>query len=89
MVYHLVNQYYGLIRGQCCSQHLYYNSRVLTRGTFPARRFCGCGLERGSAQDPPLRTPTGTPTGALTETLTAAQKVLQQRWYFSEPLVAR
>ena len=28
-------------------------------------------------EDPPLRT------------LTVAQKVLQQRWYFSEPLVAR
>ena len=38
-------------------------------------RFCGCGLERGSAQDPPLGT------------LTGAQKVIQQRWYFSEPLV--
>ena len=32
-----------------------YNSRVPTRGTFPARSFCGCGLERGSAPDPPLR----------------------------------
>ena len=32
-------------------------------------------------EDPPLR--------ALTGTLTAAQKVLQQRWYFSEPSVAR
>ena len=31
-------------------------SRVPTRGTFPARKLCGCGLERGSAQDPPLRT---------------------------------
>ena len=38
-------------------------------------------LERGSAQDPPLRT--------LTGAITAAQKVLQQRWYFSESLVAR
>ena len=56
-------------------------SRVLTRRTFPAMRFCGCGLERESAQDPPLRTITGT--------LTGAQKGLQQRWYFSEPLVAR
>ena len=44
-------------------------------------RFCGGGLERGSVQDPPLRT--------LTGTLTAAQKVLEQRWYSSEPLVAR
>ena len=33
--------------------HWYY-SRVPTRRTFPSRRFCGCGLERGSAQDPPL-----------------------------------
>ena len=34
---------------------------------FPLVRFCGCSLERGSAQDPPLRT------------LTGAQKVLEQR----------
>ena len=59
----------------------YYYSQVPTRRTFPAMRFCGCALERGSAQDPPLRT--------LTGTLTGAQKVLQQRRYFSEPLVAR
>ena len=32
-------------------------------------------------EDPPLRT--------LTGTFRAAQKVLDQRWYFSEPLVAR
>ena len=60
---------------------VYYISRVPTRRTFPAMRFCGCGLERGSAQDPPLRT--------LTGALTGAQKVVQQRWYFSEPFVAR
>ena len=35
-------------------------------------------MERGSAQDPP-------PSGLFP----AAQKVLQQRWYISEPLVAR
>ena len=49
-------------------------------------RFCGCGSERGSAQDPPLRTLTGALTGALTGlltgALTGAQKVLQQRRYF-------
>ena len=39
-------------------------------------RFCEYGLDRGSAQDPPL------------STLTGAQKVLQQREYFSAPLVA-
>ena len=36
-------------------QHI-VNSRVPTRGTFPARNLCGCGLERGSAQDPPRGT---------------------------------
>ena len=30
---------------------------------FPAKRFCGCGLERESTQDPPLRTLTGALTG--------------------------
>ena len=46
-------------------------SRVPTRHTFPAMRFCGCGLERGS---------TGSaPQDSYKE---------QQRWYFSEPLVA-
>ena len=30
-------------------------SHVPTRRTFPAMRFCGCGLESGSAQDQPLR----------------------------------
>ena len=34
-----------------------------------------------SREDPPLRT--------LTGPLTGAQNVLQQRWYFPEPLVAR
>ena len=38
-----------------CTLHIDEYSRVPTRGTFPARRFCGCGLERGSAQDQPLR----------------------------------
>ena len=28
---------------------VHVNSRVPTRGTFPARNLCGCGLERGSA----------------------------------------
>ena len=32
--------------------------------------------------------PSGTLTGALTGALTGTQKVFQQRWYFSEPLVA-
>ena len=31
-------------------------SRVPTGGTFPDRNLCGCGLERGSVPDPPLRT---------------------------------
>ena len=48
-------------------------SRVPTRRTSPTMRFCGCGLERGSSQDPPLR--------ILTGALTGAQKVLQQREY--------
>ena len=39
-------------------------------------------------EDPPLRTHTGTLTGTVTGTLTGLQKVLEQREYFSEPLVA-
>ena len=34
-----------------------YTNRIPTRCTFSARRFCECGLARGSAKDPPLRTP--------------------------------
>ena len=38
------------------SEEIDVNRRVPTRGAFPDRNLCGCGLERGSAPDPPLGT---------------------------------